>query len=191
MAELVLFHSALGLRPGVHAAADRLRAAGHKVHTPDLYDGEVFDVLPRGIAKRDALGIPEILRRAHAAVAPLKAELVYAGFSLGAAAAQMLAATRPGARGAVLMHAALPVDALGVSAWPAVPVQLHVGAKDPWVDPANVDALAASVRAAGVDCERYTYPASGHLFADPDLPDYDRESAELMWTRVLAFLAAR
>ena len=35
MAEVVLFHSALGLRPGVTTAADRLRAAGHKVHAPD------------------------------------------------------------------------------------------------------------------------------------------------------------
>jgi hypothetical protein len=35
MAEVVLFHSVLGLRPGV-IAADRLRTAGHTVHTPDL-----------------------------------------------------------------------------------------------------------------------------------------------------------
>ena len=45
MTEIVLFHSALGLRPGVTAAADRLRAAGQTVHTPDYYDGEVFDDL--------------------------------------------------------------------------------------------------------------------------------------------------
>ncbi len=45
MAEVVLFHSVLGLRPGVIAAADRLRAAGHTLHTPDYYDGEVFDDL--------------------------------------------------------------------------------------------------------------------------------------------------
>jgi hypothetical protein len=36
MAEIVLFHSVLRLRPGVIAAGDRLRAAGHTVHTPDL-----------------------------------------------------------------------------------------------------------------------------------------------------------
>ena len=48
MAEVVLFHSVLGLRPGVIAAGDRLRVAGHKVHTPDLYDGEVFDDLDDG-----------------------------------------------------------------------------------------------------------------------------------------------
>lgn len=70
MAEIVLFHSALGLRPGVTAAADRLRAAGHKVHTPDYYEGEVFDDLDEGLRKCDALGYQEITRRAREAGGP-------------------------------------------------------------------------------------------------------------------------
>lgn len=49
MAEIVLFHSALGLRPGVRAASDRLRSAGHTVHTPDLFDGRVFDRMDEGL----------------------------------------------------------------------------------------------------------------------------------------------
>src|SRR5215204_6597966 len=41
MAEIVLFHSALGVRPGVTAAADRLRAAGHAFRSgrPDPHLG--------------------------------------------------------------------------------------------------------------------------------------------------------
>ena len=34
MAEVVLFHHAQGLTPGVVAFADELRFAGHIVHTP-------------------------------------------------------------------------------------------------------------------------------------------------------------
>ncbi len=49
MAHIVLFHSALGLRPGVQHFADALRKAGHAVTTPDLYDGEVFDSFERAI----------------------------------------------------------------------------------------------------------------------------------------------
>ena len=49
MAEIVLFHSALGLRPGVRAASDRLRSAGHTVHTSDLFDGRVFDRMDEGL----------------------------------------------------------------------------------------------------------------------------------------------
>ncbi len=41
MAEVVLFHSVLGLRPGVIAAADRLRAAGWEVTTAGRTSGDV------------------------------------------------------------------------------------------------------------------------------------------------------
>ncbi|MGH3089086.1 MAG: dienelactone hydrolase family protein [Rubrobacteraceae bacterium] len=192
MAEIVLFHSALGLRPGVTAAAERLRAAGHKVHTPDYYDGEVFEDLDDGVRKRDALGYAEISQRARDAVADLPADLVFAGFSLGTAPAELLAATRPGTRGAVLMHGALTVEDMGgfgVERWPAgVPVQAHDAAGDPWVDAGEVAALGSAVREAGAAFEEHAYPGSGHLFADPDLSEYDRASSEAMWRRVLAFL---
>ncbi len=192
MAEIVLFHSALGLRPGVTAAADRLREAGHTVHAPDYYDGEVFDDLDDGLRKRDALGYAEIVRRAREAVADLPAGLVFAGFSLGAVPAELLAAAKPGARGAVLMHAAIPVEELGefgVERWPAgVPVQVHYAADDPWVEAEEVAALGGAVKGAGAGFEEHAYPGSGHLFADPDLPEYDRASSEAMWRRALTFL---
>jgi len=181
MAEMVLFHSALGLRPGVTAAADRLRAARHTVHTPDYYDGEVFDDLE------------EIARRAREAVAGLPTGLVLAGFSLGADPAELLAASRPGALGAVLMHGAVPVEGFsefGIDRWPeGVPVQVHYAAGDPWVEAEEeVAPLGDAVRGAGAAFEEHAYPGSGHLFADPDLPEYDRASSEEMWELVLAFL---
>jgi dienelactone hydrolase len=193
MAEVVLFHSALGLRPGVTAAADMLRAAGHTVHTPDYYDGEVFEGLDEGLRKRDELGVAEIVRRAEEAVAGLPAGLVFAGFSLGNDPAELLAATTPGARGAVLIHGAVPVEAFsefGVERWPAgVPVQVHYAAEDPWVEAEEeVAPLGDAVRGAGAAFEKHTYPGSGHLFTDPDLPEYDPASSEAMWRRVLAFL---
>jgi dienelactone hydrolase len=194
MAEVVLFHSVLGLRPGVIAAADRLRAAGHTVHAPGYFDGEVFDDLDDGQRKEEALGYQEIARRAREAVAGLPAGLVFAGFSLGAVHAELLAASRPGALGAVLMHGAVPVEGLGeffaVDHWPkGVPVQVHYAAEDPWVEAEEeVAPLGDAVRRAGAAFEEHTYPGSGHLFADPDLPEYDRASSEEMWRRVLAFL---
>jgi dienelactone hydrolase len=194
MAEVVLFHSVLGLKPGVISAADRLRAAGHTVHAPDYFDGEVFDDLEEGMRKEDVLGYQEIARRAREFVGGLPEGLVFAGFSLGAVHAEVLAASRPGALGAVLMHAAVPVEALveffGVDRWPeGVPVQVHYAAEDPWVGAEEeVVPLGEAVRGAGAFFEAYTYPGSGHLFADPDLPEYNRASSEAMWERVLAFL---
>jgi dienelactone hydrolase len=50
MAEVLLFHHVLGLNPGVHGFAEALRAAGHVVHTPDLFDGRTFQSIEDGIA---------------------------------------------------------------------------------------------------------------------------------------------
>ena len=111
--QVVVYHSAYGLRPAVADFADRLRMAGHTVHTPDLYDGEVFSDRNDVVRKIQELGFDKLLERAVAAVKRLPHTLVYAGFSNGGVCAELLAATRPGARGAILMHAPLMVRDLG------------------------------------------------------------------------------
>ena len=132
MSRVVLFHSVQGLRPGVEEWAGRLREAGHEVWTPDLLEGRTFDDLDSGVAHRDELGVPELMKRAEAALAELPADLVFAGFSMGAATAGYYAATRPGARGAVLMHGVPPLRAYGVEAWPEeLPAQVHFADRRP------------------------------------------------------------
>ena len=98
MSDIVLFHSVLGLRAGVLDAADRLRAAGHTVHTPDYYDGRTYDEYPPAFEFLEEIGgIPDVIARAVAATGRLPADLVYGGFSLGGVPAELLAATRAGA----------------------------------------------------------------------------------------------
>ena len=68
MTEILLFHHAQGLTAGVRAFADDLRAAGHDVHTPDLYDGTTFDDLDAGIGHAKQVGFDTLLDRGrHAA----------------------------------------------------------------------------------------------------------------------------
>jgi len=187
--EVVVYHSAYGLRPAVIEFADKLRLAGHIVHTPDLYDGEVFSDRNEVVRKIQELGFDKLLERAAAAVEKLPHSLVYAGFSNGGACAELLAATRPGARGAILMHAPLMVRDLGWKVWPSnVPVQVHFADKDPIRNQAVVDALGVKVRQSGSNFEQFDYDAPGHLFSDSALPAYDANAAELMTTRVLDFL---
>ena len=63
MAEVLLFHHAQGLTPGVRAFADELRAAGHTVHTPDLFDGRTFDSIDEGVAHAKEIGFENVLER--------------------------------------------------------------------------------------------------------------------------------
>lgn len=188
MTYCVLFHSGLGLTQHVLDFADALRADGHEVVTPDLYDGEVFTTMAEGVVKRDAVGIPELSRRGAAAVESLPRDVVYLGFSLGAASAQALAFMRPGALGAVLMHACLPPAMLGIKAWPgALKAQIHWAEADSWVDATAVDALA-DLAPAGA-CERFMYPGGVHLFGFDGYEDYDADSAALMTQRIREFVA--
>ncbi len=189
MKTVVLFHSAYGLRPAVLRFAEELRQDGHVVHTPDLYDGATFETLVPAASKRDEIGIPHLIARAEASVEPLPPDLVYAGFSMGTGAAELLAATRPGARGAILIAGGLTPADLGV-AWPAtVPVQIHHARGDALVNEANLATLARDVKAAGARAELHVYDGGGHLFFDEGLPDFDAGSAKAMLARVRGFLS--
>jgi dienelactone hydrolase len=187
MAEIILLHSAQGLRPGVTAAAGALGEGGHVVRTPDYYDGEVFDDLDSGLRKRDEIGSGELERRFLEIGSRVERPVVFAGFSLGGFGAQLLAATHPLARGLLLYHGCASVADVTGGAWPsAVPVQLHYAEGDPWVAAEEVASLRAG---AGSLFECFTYPGNVHLFADLDLPGYSAESATLMWKRSRDFLS--
>jgi dienelactone hydrolase len=186
MSEVIVFHHAQGLTAGVKAFADDLRAAGHTVHTPDLYDGATFAELPDGIRHVQSLGFETILERGRAAAETLPGEVVYVGFSLGVLPAQMLAQTRPGAQGAVLVYSFVPPSEFG-GGWPVgVPLQIHMMDRDAEVLPPNGDLEAAQ---AMEGAELFLYPGDKHLFADSSLPDYDEAAAALLEERVLAFLS--
>lgn len=189
MAELLLFHHAQGLTAGCLSFADELRAAGHVVHTPDLYGGQTFTELADGVGHAEQVGFDTIIERGRLAADSLPSEIVYAGFSLGVLPAQMLAQTRPGAKGALLFHACVPTSEFG-RPWPqGLPLQIHMMDADEWVLPPNEDLEVARHLDETIEsAELFLYPGDRHLFADSSLPDYDESAATLLGQRVLGFL---
>jgi dienelactone hydrolase len=191
MAEVLLFHHAQGVTPGVSAFADQLRAAGHTVHAPDLFDGRTFDSIDEGMAFIDAQGFDALRERGVRIADGLPAELVYAGFSFGVTIAQQLAQTRAGARGALLFYSCVPISGeWAFGPWPdGVPVQIHGADHDPYfVDEGDIDA-AREIVATVDDAELFLYPGDQHYFADSSLPSYDPEATALLMSRVMEFLA--
>jgi dienelactone hydrolase len=168
------------------AFADELRQAGHTVHTPDLFDGRTFETIEEGMDFAREAGFGTLAEHGVAAADGIGSEAVYAGFSFGVMAAQQLAQTRPGARGALLMSACLPVSEFG-EAWPeGLSVQVHGKDADPFF---AEDLEAAQALVHSTDrAELFLYPGQEHLFADSSLPDYDAAAAALLTERVLAFL---
>ncbi|WP_329145020.1 dienelactone hydrolase family protein [Streptomyces sp. NBC_01456] len=188
MAEVLVFHHGHGLTAGVREFAEQLRRAGHTVHVPDLFEGRVFDKLEDGIGYAQNAGFGTVIARGAAAAEELPAGLVYLGFSLGVLPAQKLAQTRPGAKGALLLEACLPVSEFGDS-WPQdVPVQVHGMDADPFfAGEGDVDAARVLVETAA-DAELFRYPGHGHLFTDSSLPSHDEHAATQATHRVLGFL---
>ncbi|GHG39930.1 MULTISPECIES: dienelactone hydrolase family protein [Amycolatopsis] len=186
MTDLVVFHSVLGLRPVELGFADRLRAAGYRVTTPDLYAGRTVSTLDEGFALKDAVGWETITRRALAAVRDLPADTVLVGVSMGAGVVETVLPHRPGTTGVLLLHAlgALPA---GVRA--GLPVQVHVADPDPIAPPAQVAAWREATARSGADARVYTYPGVGHFYTDADGPEYDAAAAGLTWQRVEEFLS--
>ena len=184
MAEIVLFHHAQGLTPGVRAFAEELRKGGHSVHVPDLYEGRTFDDLDEGVGHARTIGFDTVNERGKAAAAELPRELVYVGMSLGAMPAQDLAQNRAGAKGAVILHSAMPPEEFG-SPWPrGLPLQIHTMEGDDWGDPEIARKLDDEVPEAEV----FLYPGEAHLSSDRSLPVYDEESTKLILQRMLVFL---
>jgi dienelactone hydrolase len=190
MAEVLLFHHALGRTDGLAAFADELRAAGHTVHTPDLFESRTFGSIAEGVGYAQEVGFDEVIARGERAAGDLPEGLVYAGFSLGVVSAQKLAQTRPGARGALFFYSCLPVSEFG--SWPEnLPVQIHGMDADPiFMDEGDVDAARELVESTE-HAELFLYPGSEHYFADSSLPSYDPDATALLTHRVLEFLRSR
>jgi dienelactone hydrolase len=187
MTDVVLFHHVQGLTEGVSAFADGLRAGGHAVHTPDLFDGARPASIEDGIALVGELGDVMLRRRAQEALAGLADALVYAGFSYGGATAQYFAQTRPGASGALLYESCVPITGdWAFGPWPdGVPVQIHGMDHDPiFALEGDLDAARQLVATVGADsAELFVYPGDRHLFTDSSLPSYDPAATALVLHR--------
>jgi dienelactone hydrolase len=192
MTEILLFHHIQGLTDGVVAFADELRASGHTVHTPDLFDGRTFGTMEEGFAHAQELGdAPDA--KANMAADALPETLVYAGISWGVGAAQRLAQTRAGARGALLYEACFPITGdYAFGPWPeGVPVQIHGKEDDQFfAHEGDIDAARELVAAVGPELGAlFVYPGGEHLFLDRSLPTYDADAAGLVTQRTLQFLS--
>lgn len=192
MTQVALFHSVLGVRPGVLDAAQLMRAVGHEVQVVDQYDGQVFDDYDKASAFAESIGYPALMQRALDAVADLPDGFVAAGFSNGGGMAEYVAAHRS-VSGVLMLSGALAPNLIGIDAWPAaVPGQIHYTVGDPFRNQHEIDAVVAQMQQAGAPLDVFDYPGDGHLFTDASLPnEYDEASADLLWSRVLTFLALR
>lgn len=191
---VALLHAWWGLTGDVVAFADRLAAEGYAVLAPDMFGGEVATTVER--AEELATGADQDACRAIAADAVDRltgllapgAPLAVVGFSFGAAWALALPTFRPAVGASVVYYGTNGGPVLTAT---SVPVLGHFAADDPF-EPADwVAEVERTMADAGRDVTFHRYPGTGHWFAEPSQPAYDRAAAELAWDRTVDFLAAR
>lgn len=185
MAHIILFHSVQGLREVELAAAERFRAAGHEVTTPDLYEGQTAATIDEGIAIKDQIGWDTLIERANAACVGLPDKAVLAGLSMGSAVACTLWAKRTATTGILLIHG---LGELPKWVKSGLPVQAHFADPDPYL----LETVAAdwNDRAfrVGLALEIFTYDGVGHFYTDAASADYNAEATEQTFERALSFL---
>jgi len=182
MSTIVLFHHALGVTTGLERIAEKLREDGHRVVVPDLFDGRSFTAIEDGVEYAETIGFDGMTDRGVMAVDGVDDRFVALGVSLGVLPAQKLAQTDDRVLAAVLVDAALPVEAFGGS-WPAlVPLRLHLGSSDPFV---QEDLVAArELVAAAADGVLRLHETAHHLTIDPSSPFFDAEISHRILTDV-------
>lgn len=188
MAIVAVFHSVLGVTPGLVEFAGKLKRPGREVHVIDQYDGQVFDDYEEAGAYVEEVGFPDLMAKAIQGVADRPDGFVAMGFSNGAGMAEFVAANRP-VSGVVMCSGALLLETIGIT-WPqGVPAQIHSTTDDPRRDQDAIDSVKQAVEDAGGTVQVFDYPGSGHLFADSSRADeYQPAEAELMLSRIKDFL---
>lgn len=204
---VIVLQEAFGVNAHIQDIAQRFAAQGFLALAPDLFHRTgtrelAYTQHSDAVALISQIGVHPILEDMQAVLAHLKvaehldpARTAVVGFCFGGRAA-FTAATRLPELGAAVVfygpgiaagsHATL-ADAGAIRA----PLLLHVGADDPTIPAAQVQAIDAALQAAGVRFAQHVYPGAGHAFLCDARPAMYREGAAAQaWQRTLDFLNA-
>lgn len=188
MAQIILFHHALGLTDGVRALAEQIAAGGHQVHTPDLFDGAVFGTPREGLAHVETLGgFDTIAMEGMRVAAQFPQASVVAGISMGVVPARKAAQTVPAFRACIDMSGFVPLNAFAPLWQPHTALQVHLASRDPWVTEEDLPlarSLAASDDQPDAPTVLFEYDTDEHLFMDSSVTGYDAALTETMVRRI-------
>ncbi|WP_315715030.1 MULTISPECIES: dienelactone hydrolase family protein [unclassified Bradyrhizobium] len=190
---LVVIQEIFGVNHHIRNVCDRLAAAGYVAIAPAIFDrvepGFTSGYSPDEIAvARKFVANPDwaaFLRDTQAAIDGVKnvGPVGIIGFCLGGSIAYAAATKLSGLRAAVGYYGG--AVARFADDKPTVPTQLHFGEKDAGIPLSDVEAI----KAKRPDVEIFVYPGAQHGFGCDERASYDQPSADLAWTRSLAFFA--
>lgn len=192
-ASVLVVHENRGLNPYIKDVARRLAKQGYIAFAPDAlhtlggYPGNDDE----GKAMQKSLDRSRIEQDFIAAAKFLKAHklsngnLGVVGFCFGGYITNMLAATLPGAVNAGVPFYGTPAKDSVVGNIKG-PLMLQFAELDPRVN-GTWPAYETLLKKKGVDYQAFIYPGVNHGFHNDSTGRYNKEAAELAWSRTLAF----
>ncbi|MGJ4913737.1 dienelactone hydrolase family protein [Bradyrhizobium sp. SZCCHNR3003] len=188
---LVVVQEIFGVNHHIRNVCDRLAAEGYVAIAPAIFDrvepGFTSGYSPDEIAvARKFVANPDwaaFLRDTQAAIDGVRnvGPVGIIGFCLGGSIAYAAATKLTGLKAAVGYYGGAIVRFADDK--PTVRTQLHFGEKDAGIPLTDVE----TIKAKRPDVEIFIYPGAQHGFGCDERASYDKPSADLAWTRSLAF----
>jgi carboxymethylenebutenolidase len=192
---VVVLHAWWGLNDDAIAYADRLADAGYAVAAPDMFEGQVATTredADRLSQEHESGGVDAIVLAAVDLLAErlgANARLAVVGFSFGAGYAIWAPSERQSLAASVVYYGAWAGPFLTKS---TAALLGHFAEADEFTSDDEIREMEEAFRAAGREAIVHRYPGTGHWFAEPSRTDaYDRDAAELAFSRTLDFLEAK
>ncbi|MEQ1770033.1 MAG: dienelactone hydrolase family protein [Devosia sp.] len=186
---VLVAHPWWGLNATIRAYGQSLADAGFVVGLPDLFAGDVTTEIE---------GAEKLIRKHWETAGPLLAAALHDLAAHPAVTNKGVAAIGFSFGGFHLLEAlgdaSLPLGRLVTyyATHPLpdrhVPVLAHFAGKDDFESDEDMAALASALARAGSPNASFSYPGTGHWFAEADRPEYDAVAAKLAFERTVAFL---
>jgi carboxymethylenebutenolidase len=187
---VLLLHAWWGLNSDVLARAERLRAEGYEVVTPDLFGGRVASTIDeaKALTKGEQENEAKLTQVVDDAVRELGQKVDRVGivaWSFGVWYAWKMGITRSDkVRALVLFYGIGPNEPDA----PTTPVLAHYAEHDEFEDLSFARQVEMEMKAAGHDVRVELYPGTKHWFDEPSRPEFDKAASDLAWDRTRAFL---
>lgn len=191
---LILGQEIFGINPHIRETAEHLASFGYRVLAPALFDrvaphvelGYAPQDMQEGIKLRAEIALDKTILDLEATAAAFGATrpVGMVGYCWGGSLAWAMATQTTCLKAASCWYGAQIIQTK--DATPHCPVQMHFGAEDHGIPPADV----AAIRAAQKQVEIYVYDGAQHGFGCAARPSYSAKDHELALLRTMTFFAA-
>lgn len=193
---LVLIHEWWGLNDNIKEFSKKFAEKGYVTLAVDLYEGDLATTpeKAREFATRVRSNPDEAKKHLKNAIDFIKTKsnvnpekTASVGWCFGGNWSYEIAKNDLGVKASVMYYGSFaPEDDLKMM---KSHILGHFGEKDTSIKLDDVKQFQATLKTLSGNHEVYIYPNSGHGFANSENPNYNKESADLAWTRTLEFLS--